>query len=238
MKSSQKFCIYDVLLNWHLHWTLPIILFHGNSLQNMFYRKCPVFSTCVSYATLCNFALNFWSHLCSLTANQECKMCGIEKDNWYTMMKTICTKLKLGARLYAVKFVLTLAVFPSCSWAFIQQVWYSSGSQTVLVEFDNNISESMFGKFLSQRFVFIPGMCTVPCNQSIKCQVHCFEMSHMWPLCNVECQLADRLRSCRLWMWEIVHGGAHYIWHPPAELFHIINEKTATWIFILEKLRF
>jgi len=205
----------------------------------MFYRQCPVFSMCVSYATLHIFVLNVLSHLWSLTANQECRMSGVEKDNWYTMMKTVCTKWKLGGRLYAVKLVLTLAIFPSSSWAFIQQVWYSNGSQTVIVQFNNNISQSMFGKFPSQRLVFISDMCTVPCNQSIKCQVHSLEMSHMWPLCSVECQLADRLRSCRLWMWESVHGGVYYnIWHPTAELFHTINQKTATWIFILGKLRF
>jgi len=107
------------------------------------------------------------------------------------------------------------------------------------IKVSNNISESMFGKFPSQRPVFIPHMCTVPCDQSIKCQVHCLETSHMWHLCSVECQLADRLRSCRLWMWETVHGGLHYnIWHPPAELFHTIKQKTATWIFIVGKLRF
>jgi len=57
----------------------------GNSLQNMFYRQCPVFSMWVSYATLCIFDLNVWSHLWSLTANQKCRTCGVEKHNWYTM---------------------------------------------------------------------------------------------------------------------------------------------------------
>jgi hypothetical protein len=69
-----------------------------------------MFSTCVSYTTLHIFDLNLWS----LTANQECRICGVEKDNWY-MMKTIYTKLKLGGRLYAVTLVITLATFPSCS---------------------------------------------------------------------------------------------------------------------------
>jgi len=101
----------------------------GNSLQNMFYRQCPVFNTCVSYATLRNLALNFWSHLRSLTANQECRMCGDEKGNWYTMMKTIYTKWKLGGRLYAVTLVLTPAIIPSCSWPFIQQVCYSNADR-------------------------------------------------------------------------------------------------------------
>jgi len=40
-------------------------------------------------------------------------------------------------------------------------------------------------------------------------------------------------------MCESVHGGVHYnCWHPPAELFHTINQKTARRIFILGKLRF
>jgi len=131
-----------------------------------------------------------------------------------------------------VTLILTLAIFPSYSWTFMQQVWYSNGWQTVIVEFNTNISESMFGKFPSPRPVFIPGMCTVPWNQSIKCQVHCLEMSHMWSLRSVEYQLADRLRSGRLWTWESVHGGTHYnLWHPPAELFHTINQKTQIWIF-------
>ena len=117
----------------------------GNSLQYMFYRQCPMFTTCVSYSTLHIFDLNFWSHLLSMNANQECRK-----------------------------------------------------------------------KFPSQRPVFILSVCTVPCIQSIKCQVHCLETSHMWPLCSVERQLAGRLRSCRLWMWESVHGGVHYNrWHPP-----------------------
>jgi len=68
----------------------------GNRLQNMFYRQCPVFSTSVSYTTLCVFDLNFWSHLWSLTANHECRMCGVENDNWDTTMKTVYTKWKLG----------------------------------------------------------------------------------------------------------------------------------------------
>jgi len=71
-------------------------LYFGNSLQNMFYIHCPVFSTCVSYTKLHIFPLNFWSHLWSQTANQECRMSGVEKDNWYTMMKSIYTKWKLG----------------------------------------------------------------------------------------------------------------------------------------------
>jgi len=168
----------------------------------------------------------FWSHLWSQTANQECRMCGVEKDNWYTAMKTIYTKWKLGGRLYAVTLIITLAIFPSCSWAFIQKVWYSNGWQTVIGEFNNNIWESMlFRKYPSRRPVFVPGMCTLPCNKSIKCQVHCLETSHMWSLCSVERHLADRLRSCRLW-------------HPPAELFHTINQKPARWIFVLGKLRF
>jgi len=137
-------------------------------------------------------------------------MCGAENDNWYTAMKTIYTKWKLGVRLYVVTLIITLAIFPSCSWAFKQQLWYSNWWQTVIVEFNNNISESMFGKFPSQRPLFVPGMCTVPCNQSIKYHMHCLETSHMWPLCSVQRQLADRLRSCRLWMWESVHGGVHY----------------------------
>jgi hypothetical protein len=168
MKRSHKFCVYDVLLNWHIHWTLSIILLHCSRTfwkqsLNMHYRQCPVFSTCVSYTTLRIFDLNFWSHLWSLIANQECRMCGVEKDNCYTM-KTIYTKWKLSVRLYAVKLVITLATFPSCSWAVKQRVWYSNGWQTVIVEFNTNISESIFGKFPSQRPVFIPGMCTVPFN--------------------------------------------------------------------------
>ena len=99
----------------------------GNSLQNKFYIQCPVFSTCVSYTALRNFALNFLTHLWSLTTKQECRMCGVEKDNWYTTMKTIYTKWKLGGTLYVVTLILTLAIFPCCSWAFIQQVWYSKG---------------------------------------------------------------------------------------------------------------
>jgi len=40
-------------------------------------------------------------------------------------------------------------------------------------------------------------------------------------------------------MWETVHGGVHYNrWHPQAELFCTINQKTARRIFILGKLRF
>ena len=166
-----------------------------------------------------------------VTANQECRMCGVEKDNWYTTMQTIYTEWKLGGTLYAVTLVITLATFQSCSWAFIQQVWYSNGWQTVIVEFNTNISESMFGKFPSQRPVFIPGKCTAPCNQSIKCQMHCLEMSHMWPLCSVECQMADRLRSCRLWMWESVHGGVHYnLWHPAGIAPHVNIGTRWRWV--------
>ena len=154
-------------------------------------------------------------------------------------MKTIYTKWKLGVRLYVVTLIITLAIFPSCSWAFKQQLWYSNWWQTVIVEFNNNISESMFGKFPSQRPLFVPGMCTVPCNQSIKYHMHCLETSHMWPLCSVQRQLADRLRSCRLWMWESVHGGLHYnLWCPPAEFFHSIKQKTSRLIFILVKSDF
>jgi len=155
------------------------------------------------------------------------------------MMKTIYTKWKLGGTLYALTLVLTLAIFPCCSWAFKQQVWYSNGWQTVIGEFNNNISESMFGKFPSQMPVFIHGMCIVPRNLSIKYQVHCIQMSHMWPLYSIEHQLADRLRSCRLWMWESVHGGLHYnLWCPPAEFFHSIKQKTSRLIFILVKSDF
>ena len=135
----------------------------GNGLQNMFYRQCPVFSTSVSYTALRIFDFNFCSLLWSLNADQECKMCGVEKDSWYRMMKTLYTKWKLGGRLYAVTLVITLATFPSCSSAVSQPVWYSNGWQTVIVEFNTNISESMFGKFPSQRPVFISGMCTVHC---------------------------------------------------------------------------
>jgi len=40
-------------------------------------------------------------------------------------------------------------------------------------------------------------------------------------------------------MWESVHGGVQYNrWHPPAELFHTINQKPARQIFILGKLGF
>jgi len=159
-------------------------LYFGNSLQNMFYTQCPVFSTCVSYTTLRNLALNFWSHLWSLTVNQECRMCGVEKDNWYTMMKTIYIKWKLVGRLNAVTLILTLTIFLCYSWTFIQKVWYSKGWQSVIGEFDTNISGSIFEKFPSPRPV-IPGVCTVPCNQSIKYQVHCLEMSHMWILWTV-----------------------------------------------------
>jgi hypothetical protein len=120
-----------------------VVQHFGNSLQNRFYRQCPVFSKCVSYATLHIFDLNFWSHLWSLTAKQECRMCGVEKDNWYTMMKTIYTKWKLGGGLYEVTLIITLATFPFCSWAVKQWVWYSNGWQAVIVEFNTNISESM-----------------------------------------------------------------------------------------------
>ena len=175
MKRSQKFCVYDVLLNWHIIGLCPSSCFAaaqhlGNSLQNMFYRQCPVFSICISYITLWIFDLNFWSHLWSLTANQDCRMCGVEKDNLYRTIKTIYTKWKLGGRFYAAMHVLTLANSPSSSWAVKQQVWYSNVWRTVIVEFNTNISESMFGKFSNQRPVFIPGMCTVPFNQAIKCQ--------------------------------------------------------------------
>jgi hypothetical protein len=61
----------------------------GNSLQNKFYRQCPVFCRCVNYATLCIFDLNFWSHLWSQTANQERRISGVENNNWYTTMKTM-----------------------------------------------------------------------------------------------------------------------------------------------------
>jgi hypothetical protein len=135
----------------------------GNSLQNMFYRQCPVFSTSISYTALCIFDFNFWSHLWSLTADQECRMRGVEKDSWYRMMKTVYTKRKLGGRLYAVTLIITLATFLSCSWAVSQPVWYSNGWQIVILEFNTNISESMFGKFPRQGHVFISGMCTVHC---------------------------------------------------------------------------
>jgi hypothetical protein len=68
------------------------ITYFGNSLQNMFYGQCPLFSICVSYTAVLIFDLNFSSHLWSLTANQECRMCGVEKDNWNTTMKTIYKK--------------------------------------------------------------------------------------------------------------------------------------------------
>jgi len=146
--------------------------------------------------------------------------------------------MKIRWRLYAVTLVITLATFPSCFCAVKQRVWSSNVWQTAIVGWNKNISESVYGKFLNQGPVFIPGMCTVPFNQAIKCQVHCLEKSHMWPLCSAESQLAERLRSCRLWNWESVHGGVYCSrWHPPAELFHIINQKNARRIFVLGKLR-
>jgi hypothetical protein len=42
-----------------------------------FYRQCPLFSTCVRYNTLRIFDLNFQSLLWSLTANRQCRMCGV-----------------------------------------------------------------------------------------------------------------------------------------------------------------
>jgi len=221
-----------VLLNWHLHWTLSIILFtvarhFGNSLQKRFCRQCLVFSTCVSYTTLVIFALNFWYNLWSLTANQECRICGFEMLVDIQRWKYI-TQNKNYAGHFMPWPVITLAIFPSCSWAFKQQVWYSNGWRTVIVVLNTNIWENMFGKFPSQRPVYIPDMCTVSCNQSIKCQVHWFEMSHMWTLCSVEHHLADRLRSCRLWMLVSVHGGVHYnLWQPTSELFHTTNPYPA-----------
>ena len=73
-------------------------------------------------------------------------MCGVEKGNWYRM-KTIHKKCKLRGRLYAVTLVLTLAIIPSCSWAFIQQIWYSNGWQTVTVELIQIFQKVHLGSF-------------------------------------------------------------------------------------------
>ena len=143
----------------------------GNSLQNMFYRQCPMFSTCVSYITLCIFDLNFWSHLWSLTANHECTMCGVEKDNWDTMMKTVFTKWKLGGRLYAVTLIITLATFPSCSWAVQQRVWYSNVWQTVIVSlikiFQKVCRGSFWAKGLSSYLACV--ICHLISQQNARC---------------------------------------------------------------------
>jgi len=165
MWSNTTVIIFCLWIYSHMFWLLKAIL--GLKIKWMHASVC----VCVRARARCIFALNFWSHLQSQTANQGCRMCGDENDNWY-MMKTIYTKWKLGGTLYAVNLILTLTITPSCSWPFIQQVWYSNGGQAVIVEFNTNISVSMFGKFPNQRPVFIPGMCTVPCNQSKKCQVH------------------------------------------------------------------
>ena len=65
-----------------------------NRLRNMFYRPCPVFSISVSYTILRIFDLNIWSHLWSLTANHQWRICGVEKGNWDTMIRTVYTRWK------------------------------------------------------------------------------------------------------------------------------------------------
>jgi len=40
-------------------------------------------------------------------------------------------------------------------------------------------------------------------------------------------------------MWESVHGGVHYnLWHPPAELFHTINQRLQDEFSFLENSNF
>jgi len=62
-------------------------------------------------------------------------------------MKIIYTKWKLCGTLCAVTIVLTLAIFPSCSWAFLQQVWYSNGWQTVIVGLIQIFQKVCLGSF-------------------------------------------------------------------------------------------
>jgi len=146
MEKSQKFYVYDRLLNWHIHWTHYFTVANfGNRLQNMFYRECQVFSTSVSYTTLRSFDLNFWFRLWSLTA--ECVE--LKKTIRYNDENSIY-KMKIRWRLYAVTLIITSTNFPSWSWAGKQRVWSSIVWQTVILEWIKIFQKVCRGCFLSK----------------------------------------------------------------------------------------
>ena len=97
----------------------------GNSLQNMFYRQCPVFTTCVSYSTLHIFDLNFWSHLLSMNANQECRKYVWEVSKPKACLHTRC----VYCAMYSVHKMPGALPWDE-SYATPVQCWMSVGRQT------------------------------------------------------------------------------------------------------------